>query len=272
MSKDERPVLYINIIVLDASEAVKATVTESINKNRPKMPEQIKKGVAQVASDLATPSRVAEKIGAKVCEKMTKKLKEKGITAEVEEVFQELNYLVLQMQVQHVDTVTVAAGFFEWIKLFFCLIGAYNQKSLELDYLPGVVQSKMELLMDELLAEKIAEKKVEARAKVLHESNQARYFYSTLKEVREATAAEKASKRSMANLKRKVSSEFSKIHIQKSTLMLPKLASVGRRESQRSHGQLEEEESINSVSEDTHIQETHAYEYTCTLRLPLLAS
>lgn len=200
MSNDKRAVLYINIIVHDASEAVKA----SIDNGRA---NPIRKRVAKVASGFATPSVVAGRIGAILCKKMTKKMKDMGLTVEIDEVFREANFLVLQMQLQHVDTITVAPNsFVEKLEWFFRVIGNVNQENLEANFLPAKIQLRMQPVLDGILTKKMAETKLEASSKVLSESKQARFFYATLREVRESKAAEKASKGPLASFKRKRSS------------------------------------------------------------------
>lgn len=86
-------------------------------------------------------------MGQKMCEKIPKKMKEKGLTVEMEEVFCEGPYVVIQLQVQHVDTIavekaqreenvnvrqdqssSVAGSLLEWS---MWLMGQSNQQKLE---------------------------------------------------------------------------------------------------------------------------------------------
>ena len=68
------------------------------------------------------------------------------------------------------------------------LLGAKNQKSLEEEFLPRVVQKKIESIMNGMLKVKMEEEmKMEAETQVLGEDKQARFFYEKLKEVRQKT-------------------------------------------------------------------------------------
>jgi hypothetical protein len=108
--------------------------------------------LAEVASKRITPSKVASQLGGKLIKKIPKKMKEKGLTVEMEQVFCEGPYVVLALQVQHVDMVaaekamredktltsdieeedeasnTVAGTLLQW-SLY--LMGSTNQKKLE---------------------------------------------------------------------------------------------------------------------------------------------
>jgi hypothetical protein len=83
---------------------------------------------------------VAKVLGPKMCRKLPKKMKEKGLTVEMEEVFREGPYVVLQMQVIHVDTAVLGTDGNEssllsgWINLFMELVGVGYQKKIEEDY------------------------------------------------------------------------------------------------------------------------------------------
>ena len=194
-------------VVHDASEAVKAKVTEKVELS--KLPK-IFKGIAikragEIVSKRITPSKVAEKMGTKLCEKVPEKMKEKGLTVELEEVFREGPFIVLQLQVQHVDVVmlekvraeenasvldeededaatkTVAGTLIEWS---LKLIGANNQKMIEESFLPAKVQAKLEKALGTMMGEKLEEKQIKADINVVKEEMQARFFFAQLKEVR----------------------------------------------------------------------------------------
>ena len=220
MVDSSRPVLYINVVresmkhtvthtcnhrhahkcqltlsslslssVKDASAAIKEgvekTVAEKMEKRR-LLPEKLKQRLAGLASKLATDmvsaGKIAEKMAPKLCEEMPGKMKEKGLTVEVEVVFQEGPFFVLQMQVVHVDTVAMAEGgtaektrddagqeeeedssssssMSVWfMKQFYGVIGTKNQESLETGYLPGFIQSKLESSMGEQMTAEMAER------------------------------------------------------------------------------------------------------------------
>lgn len=107
---------------------------------------------------------------------------------------------MIQLQVQKINSVMMAevkalenkeqnlswlVNFLTWL---LQLIGAKNQKSLEEEFLPKVVQKQMEPMMNEMLKVKLEEEmKMDAESMVLGEDKQARYFYNKLKEIRAAS-------------------------------------------------------------------------------------
>ena len=162
------------------------------------------KHAGEIASKRVTPSKVAEKMGAKLCKILPKKMKEKGLTVRLEEVFREGPFVVLQLQVQHVDLVTMekvrneeisrsseedeeaasnnfAGTLIDWS---LKLIGTTNQKKLEESFLPAKVQAKLETSLTTMMGEKFKEKQIQADIKIVKEKRQARYFYEQLREVR----------------------------------------------------------------------------------------
>jgi hypothetical protein len=74
--------------------------------------------------------------------------------------------------------------FMHWLELFLQLIGVIHQRTIEEDVLPDLIQRKLESAMGEIMAEKMGEKFLDAESKVCSASNQARYFFDKLKEVR----------------------------------------------------------------------------------------
>jgi hypothetical protein len=106
----DKSVLYINIIVHDASKAVELKVRTKVDDS--KLPNRLKKVAANVATSVAgnvvTPDMVAKKMGLKICQKMPEKMSLRGITAVVEEVFREGPFVVFQLQVKRVDLAILA--------------------------------------------------------------------------------------------------------------------------------------------------------------------
>jgi hypothetical protein len=201
-------------------------VTEKVKDSS--LPKPIKglaaKGAAKAASKMVTPSVIAEKMAKKLCKTLPKKMSEKGLTVEVKPVFCEGPYVVLQLQVQHVDTLAVeksqseknadltkdddaskssfAGLMLEWS---LKLIGQKNQKKLEEDFLPQQVQEKLKNEMAIIMAEKFEEKQLTAEVEILKEDKQARYFYLKLQEVK-AAKEEKEGKNPIKTLMMKMSS------------------------------------------------------------------
>jgi hypothetical protein len=107
--KSDRSVLYINIIIHDASGAIGNKIRAKVDGS--KVPNRLKNVVTSAATSVAgniiTPAIIAKKLGQKLCQKMPKKMLQKGITAVVEELFREGPYVVFQLQVQHVNLATL---------------------------------------------------------------------------------------------------------------------------------------------------------------------
>jgi hypothetical protein len=105
----DRSVVFINIIVHDASGAIGNKIRTKVDGSR--LPNRVKNVVAAAATGIATnvvtPSVIAKKMGQKLCQKMPEKMLLKGITTFVEEVFREGPYVVFQLQVQHVNIATL---------------------------------------------------------------------------------------------------------------------------------------------------------------------
>lgn len=101
-------------------------------------------------------------------------------------------YLVMQMQVKHVDAAAMAEAKTEnksigaKLQKFLTFIGAKNKGKLESYFLPGMIEKKLPGMMTEMMGEKMAEKGVKAEAKVLSETKQEKYFDAKIKEIRQA--------------------------------------------------------------------------------------
>uniref|UniRef100_A0A7S1GJX8 Uncharacterized protein n=1 Tax=Cyclophora tenuis TaxID=216820 RepID=A0A7S1GJX8_CYCTE len=215
MADSARPVLYVNVYIKDASQAVKSQVEEKISQKRLPGPlkERLAKRAAKVAADLITASKIVEKMAPKMAEEMPIKMKPKGLTVHVGEVFREGPFFVLQLQVVHVDTIVMAEAVrlqeeedgetmtVQCLKQFFGTIGSRNQDALETNYLPRIIQSKMGDSMGDMLSSELAEKGLEAEAEVLPEALQARFFFPFLQQIRESEA--KSKKGPLANLRKK---------------------------------------------------------------------
>jgi hypothetical protein len=201
------------LLVRDASLAIQAKVSKKVAEKMGNFPGPMKdkasQRLAEVASKRITPSKVASQLGGKLMKKMPKKMKQKGLTVEIKQVFCEGPYVVLELQVQHVDMVaaekamrevnteqdededdedddeaasnTVAGTLIEW-SLY--LMGTRNQKKLEEGFLATQVQAKLQTAMAEMMNEKLQEKQIIADCDIVKEEKQARYFYAKLQEVR----------------------------------------------------------------------------------------
>jgi hypothetical protein len=78
-----------------------------------------------------------------------------------------------------------AATLKSWLNHILLMIGVRNQKSLQDEYLPRLIQNRMESMMGDIIADKLATKGMKAISQVMPETEQARFFYKTLKELRQ---------------------------------------------------------------------------------------
>jgi hypothetical protein len=200
--RDDSPVLYINIVLNDCSQAVHNKVKQKVGD---KLPEPLAEGAAKIASKKVKPSKVAQKMGPKLCQKIPKKMATKGIDVVMEQVFVEKQYLVLQIQVQHVDAVLleqaqreenadltcndsdntergIIAMLLEW---GLYLMGAQYQHTLQTQVLPPKIMNVMKFKIKEIMDQKFNQKGLEADVMILQETEQARYFFGQLKELRQ---------------------------------------------------------------------------------------
>ena len=227
---ENRPVMYINVIIEDPSEAIKSGVTEKIANNKalpPILRKKLGKHIGRLASNIITASKAAEKAAPGMAKEMPIKMKQKGLTIVTEPVFQEGPYFVIMMQVLHVslevmmeakskadeekkkktsdeagddtgnDVTTTSKTedgcVVTFLKGILSMMGVNMVNTMESAYLPSLIQSKIQVQLDEMMSKQMYdEKKMKARCDVLDQSSQSRYFYAMLKEVREAAAAAKA--------------------------------------------------------------------------------
>ncbi|KAL3917776.1 MAG: hypothetical protein SGILL_004550 [Bacillariaceae sp.] len=203
MVREDKQILYLNIVVVDGSVAVKTSVKKRVDNTKlpPSLKESFGNGAAHVVSMRSSPDKIAERLGGQLCEKTTRKLAEMGVTIEMEECYREGTYVVLQMQVLRVDARTIqgasgsgqeklekgkgettASGtMLEWC---LTIIGTENQKKLEEDYLPDKAQAKLQAKILAIMKEKLEKKGIIANIEIVKEEKQARYFYEKLKEIR----------------------------------------------------------------------------------------
>jgi hypothetical protein len=252
----EKSILYINVVIIDASEAIKDKVRTRVEDSR--LPKRLRKVVTATATGIAgtvfTMHKIAKKVSKKICRELPEKLFIQGITAVVEEAFREGPYVVFQLEVRRVDLVTLAekqldkelkAGgddddddrskqnkyddqthdkkekkegdaamtiptiqpqhvkhwvlywlekfllwFLYWLEQCLLCIGASHQRRLEEDVLPELILGKLETIIGEILTEKIEEKFLDAESNVCSAAAQARYFFDTIKEVRQVDEKE----------------------------------------------------------------------------------
>jgi hypothetical protein len=105
----EKSILYINVVVLDASEAIKDRVRIRVEDYH--LPKRLRRVVTAAATGIAGKVFTLHKITKKVSKKIRRKLPEKmflrGITAVIEEVFREGPYVVFQLEIKRVDLATL---------------------------------------------------------------------------------------------------------------------------------------------------------------------
>jgi hypothetical protein len=97
--------LYINVTVKDHTAAVKSKVEKKIDKSS--LPHPIKVVMHQtapkMASDFVTTKQMAGQLSNKLVDKIPRKLANKGVTAVLSPVFHRGPFVVLKLNVLHVD-------------------------------------------------------------------------------------------------------------------------------------------------------------------------
>lgn len=206
--RPDRKVIYINLVVLDASSAIDQQLSKKL---KGKVFKPLQKLATKAATTVATPERVAGVLSQELPKKMVEKMASKGLAAAAELVFVEGPYVVVQMQILSVSPAAMieaqahdkydddtgelkrkATLSSNWAaRLTQCwhhllrIIGVHRKHLLQEEYLPNLIQSKMESVMGDVVADKLESKGLEAMSQVLPEMQQARFFFSTLQQVRE---------------------------------------------------------------------------------------
>lgn len=183
---------------------MRAKVRKKVKKGN--LPEDLKHKVAEGAAHLAV-SLIAQEdfarmMSAKLCKRLPVIMERKGMTSTVEEVFREGPFFALEFQIRHVDivkaeeairkeeadlTVDDDALSFTSLLLKWALrmIGPGNKKRLEEYLFPRAIHDIVQTEMSSIMGVNFVERGLEADFKILGEADQARYFFSTLKAVRE---------------------------------------------------------------------------------------
>lgn len=135
VSTSDKNILYLNLAIGDISEAIKERVTKKLER-AVVIPHVVIDRAAQKASDMTSPRVVAQALGQALCKQFPKELQKKGITAEMEEVFRELTFVVLQLRILHVDPMLLASSWLSggFATMLLQTIGADNRKYFEADY------------------------------------------------------------------------------------------------------------------------------------------
>lgn len=219
-----RPVLYINVVVEDVSEAIKEGVSAKIQKLKLPMTstslkEKVAKHVGRIAAEkkLVSKEQIANKLASKLVQEAPLKMKKKGVTVHVEEVFRDGPYFVLAMQVQHVDATAMVAAkelaakkksgdavqdtfssfSLQCASWLMTNMGVSLADSFQTSYLPALIQSQIRAQLGGKMKRKMVEKKMQASVEVVREEKQGRLFYSLLDRVRQLEE-EAASKKKTA--------------------------------------------------------------------------
>ena len=268
---------YINLTLLDASDAVYQMVHSKMQQKQSRLPGPqainnfVSNKVAKAASRNIPPSKIAEQLSKKLPKKLMYMMyHETGMKLAAQTVFVEDSYVVMQLQVQYVDSMRllskakegpelkgeeekqesrndsgnasgeddeasvstqvldewieeqsqliaeeenslfvassmtvpaaqkkiglldcfknatsireVVVGILEWV---LCILGGTKiHRSLEERHLPSLVQSKITENMQSMMTKKLESKSLKADIAVLSETEQARYFYKHLQELR----------------------------------------------------------------------------------------
>jgi hypothetical protein len=224
------------VTVHDVSEAVKARVTKKLER-AVIVPNAVINQAAQRAGDMTSPKYVAQALSQTLCKKLPEKLQKNGVTVKMAEVYRENNFVVLQLQVIHVNPLTMASSWSEigigWIldSMSASFRQMFEDDYRELDMLrasmegdsfddtftcsqflclpfsavPNMLTSLLAATIPKMLDEKMADKKIDAETKVLRAKDQSFYFYSKLNQLRTEEWDQKGSRNPIRTLRRRMS-------------------------------------------------------------------
>lgn len=202
--------LLFSFLVHSVSEAVRNQVTKKLERAKV-IPTSVVAQAAQTASELTSKKYVAQALSDIICRQIPEELKKSGIEAKMEEVFRENTFVVLQLQLLHVDPLTLAS---EWteagISWVLESIGAQNRRTFEEKYLPKVLVGILATIIPRMLGDEMSDKKIDAETKVNKPSEQSLYFFETLNKLRTNHLDEKRINRNPINkLRKRISSQSS---------------------------------------------------------------
>jgi hypothetical protein len=203
------------LAVHNVSEAVKARVTKRLER-AVMIPNSVKAQAAQQAGNMTSPKYVAQALAQTLCKKFPERMEKQGVTVEMEEVFREHTFVVLQLTIKHVNPLTMMTSAWTESGLSWLLeaMGPSNREQMEGSFckfqtpwvgtivsatvhyshthcllphyraVPNMVTSLLAATVPKMLKEKMADKKIEAETKVLRSREQSIYFYKKLNELR----------------------------------------------------------------------------------------
>jgi hypothetical protein len=125
----------IIIIVHNVTEAVKARVSKKLER-AVMIPNAVKNQAAQQAGQLTSPKYVTHILAQTLCKKVPENLQKQGVTVQMDEVFREHTYVVLQLNIKHVNPLTMISSAWTETSLSWLLdsMGASNRKKVEEGY------------------------------------------------------------------------------------------------------------------------------------------
>ena len=123
--------MFVSMLVRSVSEAIKNHVTKKLERAKV-IPNSMVAQAALTASELASPKYVTQAISDEICRQMPEELKKKGIYSQMDFVFQENTFAVLELRLIFVDPLALVSAWSEaGISWFLDCIGAPNRKYFE---------------------------------------------------------------------------------------------------------------------------------------------
>mmetsp|Transcript_127928 Transcript_127928/g.370222 ORF Transcript_127928/g.370222 Transcript_127928/m.370222 type:complete len:241 (+) Transcript_127928:52-774(+) len=227
MSEENPPCLYVNVTVNDGSEIVKAKVVRKIKKGN--LPEELKNSLATNVANIlvgwVAKEDFARMMSRKLCKGLPMAMESKGLTVETQEVFREGPFFVLELYIKQVDLVKageatregeadltrdddavgLTSRLLDWT---LSMIGADRRKNLEEHVLPRVIHDMVLQEMTSIMGTTFSEYQLDADLKILRETEQSRYFFSHLRDVRKSWDNNKGSNNVLDQWRRKVQDDF----------------------------------------------------------------
>lgn len=179
------PPFYINIILVNKEEVVASAVG---NKTGLKT-GYFARAAAFAANKLVTDEKVVSNLAINVIEKATAAVADMGIHASFRKVFQSGSFVVLKVQIQDVDKLTLVLGAKgpEFASSFSTLLSSLTSLGLEATALPTINHKINDLVyegmmnkMAEILPKKMQDAGLVVECTVHSAAEQANNFFDTL--------------------------------------------------------------------------------------------
>jgi len=177
--------IYLNIVILNKDEVVKAQVQDKVGPLRFGLMAKL---AASAANTMVSDEKFASTIAQKLIDTIPEKVQDMGIQLSITKSFQRGSFLVLRAQVTNVthSTLLTRAKGEEFAKKFAELqslldfFGVSEAKSTMVAKINTMVQEGLLTKLEEVLPARLADSNVEVTVTAKKDTEQAEFFFSFL--------------------------------------------------------------------------------------------